>query len=137
LQKLQRLAPSVLASLNGSQITASLAIETLRIAIKRHKPGRGLILHSDQGSQFTSKEFNDFCSNALIQQSMSRAGCPYDNAPMERYYNTLKNEHTNLFSFKTKEDLDLSIDHFAYGWYNHVRPHTYNGGLTPYAARIA
>lgn len=43
---------------------------------------------------------------------MSRAGCPYDNAPMERYYNKIKNEHTNLFSFKTKEDLDLSVDDF-------------------------
>jgi transposase InsO family protein len=128
---------SVLASLNGSQITASLAIETLRIALKRHRPRRGCILHSDQGSQFTSKEFNEFCSNARIQQSMSRAGCPYDNAPMERYYNTLKNEHTNLFSFKTKEDLDLSVSDFAYGWYNHVRPHTYNGGRTPCAARVA
>jgi putative transposase len=127
----------VLASLNGSQITASLAIEALKIAIKRHKPDKGLILHSDQGSQFTSKEFNDFCSNACIQQSMSRAGCPYDNAPMERYYNTLKNEHTNLFSFKSKENLDHSVNDFAYGWYNHVRPHTYNGGRTPAAARVA
>lgn len=68
---------SVLASLNGSQITASLAVETLKIAIKRHRRGKGLILHSDQGSQFTSKEFNDFCSNVSIQQSMSGAGCPY------------------------------------------------------------
>lgn len=128
---------SVLASLNGSQITASLAIETLKIAMKRHRPRRGVILHSDQGSQFTSKEFNEFCSNAWIQQSMSRAGSPYDNAPMERYYNTLKNEHTNLFLFKTKEDLDVSVSDFAYGWYNHVRPHTYNGGLPPSAARVA
>lgn len=40
-------------------------------------------------------------------------------------------------SLKTKEDLDLSVDDFAYGWYNHVRPHTYNVGGTPYAARVA
>lgn len=68
---------------------------------------------------------------------MSRAGCPYDNAPMERYYNTLKNEYINLFLFKNKEDLDLSVGDFVYGWYNHVRPHAYNGGLAPYAARVA
>ncbi len=73
----------------------------------------------------------------LQQRRMSRAGCPYDNAPMERYYNTLKNEHIYLFSFKTKEDLDRSVNEFAYGWYNHVRPHSYNGGLTPCAARVA
>jgi len=128
---------SVVASLNGKHITTQLAIETLKIAIDRHKPGKGIILHSDQGSQFTSKEFNDFCEKSFVQQSMSRAGCPYDNAPMERYYNTLKNEFTNLFSFKTAEEMDSAISDFAYGWYNHVRPHTYNGGLTPYAARTA
>jgi len=128
---------SVVASLNGSHITAQLSIETLQIAISRHKPGKRIILHSDQGSQFTSKEFNDFCEKSFIQQSMSRAGCPYDNAPMERYYNTLKNEFANLFSFKSKKEMDDAINEFAYGWYNHVRPHTYNGGLTPSAARIA
>lgn len=68
---------------------------------------------------------------------MSRAGCPYDNAPMERYYNTLKNEYINLFTYRTKEELDRAVREFAYAWYNHVRPHTYNKGRTPYAARIA
>lgn len=128
---------SVVASLNGDNITSELAIETLKIAIKRHKPKKGLILHSDQGSQFTSKEFNRLCEQSKIQQSMSRAGCPYDNAPMERYYNTLKSELTNHFSYRTKEDLDIAISDFAYGWYNHVRPHTFNAGKTPSAARTA
>ena len=128
---------SVIASLNGDHITAELAIDTVKIAIKRHKPEKRLILHSDQGRQFTSKEFSDFCQKKNIQQSMSRAGCPYDNAPMERYYNTLKNEHLNLFTYKTKEELDTAVKEFAYVWYNHVRPHSYNQGRTPYAARIA
>jgi putative transposase len=128
---------SVVASFNGGHMTTELAIETLKIAISHHKPGKGIILHSDQGSQFTSTEFNIFCEKSFIQQSMSRAGCPYDNAPMERYYNTLKNEFTNLFSFKSEQEMDAAINNFAYGWYNHVRPHTYNGGLTPSAARAA
>lgn len=68
---------------------------------------------------------------------MSRAGCPYDNAPMERYYNTLKNEYTNLFSFEAESELDNAVNEFSYGWYNHVRPHSYNDGLTPAAARKA
>ena len=127
---------SVIASLNGNHITSELSIQTLQIAIKRHNPGKGFILHSDQGSQFTSKEFNAFCRKSDIQQRMSRAGCPYDNAPMERYYNILKNEHTNLFFYKSESEIDFSVNDFSYGWYNHVRPHTYNGGLTPYAARI-
>ena len=53
---------------------------------------QNLILHSDQGSQFTSLEFILFCQDHGITQSMSHASCPYDNAPMERYYNTLKQE---------------------------------------------
>lgn len=128
---------SVIATLNGSNITARLAIETLEIAIKRHKPGKGIILHSDQGTQFTAKEFNDYCENNHIQQSMSRAGCPYDNAPMERFYNTLKNEYLYLYKFNSIKELYDGITEFSYVKYNHKRPHSYNGGLTPSVARHA
>ena len=123
--------------MNGHNISAELAVETLRNAVRVQKPKRGLIIHSDQGSQFSSKEFGDFCKDFGIQQSMSRAGCLYDNAPMERYYNTLKNEYSNLFSFKTKNEMDQGINHFAYEWYNKERPHTYNNGLPPARAREA
>lgn len=68
---------------------------------------------------------------------MSRAGCPYDNAPMEHYRNTLKSEHMNHFSYKTKEDLNAAVNDFAYVWYNHVRPHKYNKRRTPAQARAA
>ena len=51
---------------------------------------------------------------------MSRAGQPYDNAPMERYHNTLKAE------------LDYGIAEYSYGWYNQIRTHFYNGYLTPH-----
>src|SRR5690606_34540144 len=81
----------------------------LLIAVKRHKPAKGLILHSDHGSRFTSKEFVRFCQLHFIQQSMIRAGCPYDNAPIERYFNTLKHELIYLFDFKTKFELDKEL----------------------------
>ena len=86
---------------------------------------------------FTSKEFTDVCVKNHVQQSMSRAGCPYDNAPMERFYNTLKNEYFNLRKFKTVEQLAHGIYQFIYGKYNRKRPHSYNNGLTPHAARMA
>lgn len=105
--------------------------------MKRHKPAKGLIFHSDQGSQFTSKEFVRFCESHYIQQSMSRAGCPYDNAPMGRYFNTLKCELIYLFEFEKANELDTAVVEFAYGWYNRIRLHTHNGGLTPAAARVA
>ena len=128
---------SIISTVNGDHITTELALQALFIAIKRHKPAKGIILHSDQGSQFTSKEFVRFCQLHFIQQSMSRAGCPYDNAPIERYFNTLKHELIYLFDFKTKFELDTAVTDFAYGWYNRIRPHTYNEGLTPAAARVA
>jgi transposase InsO family protein len=68
---------------------------------------------------------------------MSRAGCLYDNAPMERFYNTLKHEYFNLRTFKDVEVLDQGVYQFIYGKYNRRRPHSYNRGLTPYAARMA
>ena len=68
---------------------------------------------------------------------MSKAGYPYDNAPMERYFNTLKSECTNLYEFQREEELYQTVEEFAYVTYNHVRPHSYNGYRTPYQARTA
>lgn len=51
---------------------------------------------------------------------MSHAGCPYDNAPMERFYNTLKKEYFNLRKFKDIESLDHGIYQFIYGKYNRI-----------------
>lgn len=127
---------SVIASLNGKEMTSELAINTLKKAIaSQPRITNKLILHSDQGSQYTSKEFVDFCESIKIQQSMSKAGCPYDNAPMERYFNTLKDELIYHHYYHNDKELDESINGFAYIWYNHVRPHTFNGGLTPFEAR--
>ena len=83
------------------------------------------------------KKENEFCEKNHVQQSMSRAGCPYDNAPMERFYNTFKNEFYYLYSFTSDAELDQKTLEFIYGKYNHKRPHTHNGGRTPYAARYA
>lgn len=74
----------------------------------------------------------DECTNC-----MSKAGYPYDNAPMERYFNTLKNELIYEHSYKTDQDLYSAIDEFAYVTYNHVRPHSYDHYKTPYEARYA
>ena len=128
---------SVVASITDRHITSSLAIRTLQKALDRQPAIKGeLILHSDQGSQFTSREFVEFCESVHVTQSMSKAGYPYDNAPMERYFNTLKNELTYLYEYETEEALYQAVEEFAYVEYNHVRPHSFNGYLTPYQARI-
>lgn len=128
---------SVVASITDRNITADLAKRTLEKAI-RSEPRinlRKLLLHSDQGSQYTSKEFTEFCEVLGVTQSMSRAGCPYDNAPMERYFNTLKNDLIKQHHYRTEKELYTAIEEFAYVQYNHVRPHSYNDYKTPYEAR--
>ena len=129
---------SVVASITDRHITSDLAIRTLKKALDSQPAIRGeLILHSDQGSQYTSKAFVEFCESVHVTQSMSRAGYPYDNAPMERYFNTLKNECTKLYGFQTEKALYQTVEEFAYVTYNHIRPHSFNGYRTPYQARIS
>lgn len=128
---------SVVASITDRNITSDLAIRTLQKALGSQHLGKGsLILHSDQGSQYTSKAFTEYCESVHITQSMSKAGYPYDNAPMERYFNTLKNECTNLYGFRGEEELYQAVEEFAYVTYNHMRPHSYNGYRTPFEARL-
>jgi len=120
---------SVVTSLTGREITSKLAISTLKKAIaSQPKLNTGLTLHSDQGSQYTSEAFTEYCKSVDIAQSMSRAGYPYDNAPMERYLNTLKNELIYHHYYHNDNELNEAVNNFAYVWYNHVRPHTFNGG---------
>ena len=77
-------ARSVVASITDRHITSDLAIRTLKKALESQPVLKGeLILHSDQGSQFTSKAFVEFCESVHVTQSMSKAGYPYDNAPMD------------------------------------------------------
>ena len=129
---------SVVASITDKNITADLAVRTLRKAIDSQPPIKGvLILHSDQGSQYTSKEFVEYCERMKVTQSMSKAGYPYDNAPMERYFNTLKNELIYEYHYTTEEALYSAVEEFAYITYNHVRPHSYTGYKTPFEARNA
>ena len=122
---------SVVASMNSSLLNSELAINTLRRALATHKIPKGLILHSDQGCQFRSRDFTEFCRLNHIQQSMSRAACPYDNAPMERFFNTLKNEFTYHHRFKSAKELDAGIIEYIFRWYNWERPHTHNNGVPP------
>ena len=127
---------SVVASLNSKYINTRLAIDTLTEALRKEGSPKGLILHSDQGVQYTSWEFVTFCREHGITQSMSRAGCPYDNAPMERFYNTFKNCFYYRFAFESIQQLDEMTKRYV-NWYNYVRPHSYNGYLTPMEARYS
>ncbi len=82
-----------------------------------------------------SQEFTEYCESVNVTQSMSKAGYPYGNAPVERYFNTLKNELIYIHNYKNEKELYDAIDNFAYVTYNHERLHTYDNGRTPFEAR--
>lgn len=67
---------------------------------------------------------------------MSKVGYPYDNAQMERYFNTLRNECTDLYEFETEEVLHQKIEEFSYVDYNYVYLHSSNSYRTLYEARM-
>jgi len=126
---------SIVASLNSKWIDSGLAIETLKMALGLNKVDKNLVLHSDQGSQFASRDFINFCSEHNVIQSMSRAGNPYDNAPMERFYNTFKAELIYQYDFETDLELNEAVNDYIFDWYNYRRPHSFNKGMTPFEAR--
>ena len=109
---------------NSSHINAELAVQTLKAALERNHHPKNLMLHSDQGSQYTSRAFTDYCTEEGIQQSMSKAGCPYDNSPMESYYGTFKAEFISKHRFSTDEELNNATMDYVYAYYNHIRPHS-------------
>ncbi len=127
---------SVVATLNSSHIDAELAVQTLKAALERNHHPKNLMLHSDQGSQYTSRAFTDYCTEEGIQQSMSKAGCPYDNSPMESYYGTFKAEFISKHRFSTDEELNHATMDYVYVYYNHIRPHSSNGYMTPFEKRM-
>lgn len=126
----------IVGSLNDSNMNTTLAINTINIALEKENHPKGIILHSDQGVQFTSLEFSEYCKEKEIIQSMSKAGCPYDNAPMERFFNTFKNTFYNIRKFDCVREMDLETYKFI-NWYNYVRPHSANNYMTPHQKRYS
>lgn len=129
---------SVVASIADRRTTSNFVIRTAQKALASQSAiNGGIILHSDQGTQYTSRAFIEFCEFVNITQSLSRSGYPYDNALMERYFNTLKNECTNLYEFATEETFYQKVEEFSYVDYNHVCPHSFNGYRAPYEIRMS
>lgn len=128
---------SIVASEYGSEMSAELAIKTLdKALISEHIASNlSLILHSDQGNEFTSKKFAEHCKAKGVRQSMSRPGHPYSNSPMERYFSTLKSELIYQKSYKSDTSLFADIDKFVNEFYNTIRPHSHNHNLPPYEWR--
>jgi transposase InsO family protein len=111
---------------------ASLCVRALQMAYWRKKPPPGLLHHSDRGVQYASYEYRDQLKKMNMEQSMSRKGNCWDNAPTERFFRSMKYESLNYERFATKAMAKSSIlDYFAF--YNGRRINSVLDYSTPLA----
>jgi transposase InsO family protein len=114
-----------------SHMKSSLVIEALQMAIRRRRPPRGLIHHSDRGCQYASEAFRLELAAHGILSSMSRKGDCYDNAFAESFFHSLKVERTHHRCYLTCEDVRRDITKYIDGYYNPIRRHSSLGYESP------
>lgn len=115
----------------NSQMDRTLVIDALRMAVWRRKPARGLIHHSDRGSQYCSGDFQKVLNTFGIICSMSRKGNCWDNAVAESFFGSLKTERVFFAKYKTRDDAKKDITDYIEMFYNSRRRHSYLGNVSP------
>ena len=108
-----------------------LAAKALSMAFESRGRPKGVMFHSDQGSTYTSRNYRQLLWRYQIEQSMSRRGNCWDNSPMERFFRSLKTEWIPTTGYCSFIEAENSVVNYIIGYYSKVRPHSYNGGLTP------
>lgn len=114
-----------------SKMTEDLTIEALNMALLKRKASKGLMHHSDQGTQYQSKAYRNLLRKKKITQSMSRKGECYDNAVVESFFKTLKAEIDDDNRFATKEEAQAKIFEYIEIFYNSKRLHSSLGYQSP------
>jgi len=112
-------------------LEASLVSRAFEMACKRRRPGKGLIVHSDRGNQYTSQSFRQKLRAHGARQSMGRKGNCYDNACSESFFHTLKTEEVHLNRYRTRAEARSAIFEYIEGWYNVKRRHSTLGYKAP------
>jgi putative transposase len=105
-------------------LRSELVVDALEQALQRRKPGRGLVHHSDQGSQYVSLAFGRRCRLAGLEPSMGGRGSAYDNAVCESFFKTLKSELVDRRSWPTKAELRTAVFDYIECFYNPRRRHS-------------
>jgi putative transposase len=136
-------------------LRAELAAAALLMAAQWQRPGKGLITHSDRGSQYAASSYRELLEAWGMRQSMGRKGCCYDHAPSalgrshgvmsaqltgESFFHTLKVElvHRGRFATQTQEEARCLLFAYLEGYHNRQRLHSALGYRTPeQAERLA
>ena len=115
----------------SSRMKAQLVCDALRMAIWRRRPKAGLIHHSDRGSQYASKAFRRLLKAHGFQGSMSRKGDCWDNAVVESFFGSLKQERVQWRSYQTRYEAQQDVLDYISMFYNSYRLHSYLGYVCP------
>ena len=113
---------------------ADLVMKALDMAYEQRGMPAGVMFHSDQGGQYASRRFRQRLWRYRMEQSMSRRGNCWDNAPMERLFRSLKTEWVPSVGYMTVHEAQRDVSHYLMHRYNWQRPHQFNGGMAPAVA---
>ncbi|MCF2946327.1 IS3 family transposase [Paenibacillus tarimensis] len=119
-----------------SSMKTDLISAALKQAIGRTGAATGVIVHSDRGVQYASKEYQQLLKKHGFICSMSRKGNCHDNSPMESFWGKLKMEWLNEHNFKTRTEAKKAIFEYIELFYNRRRTHSSNGYVPPFAYDI-
>lgn len=112
-------------------LSRELALKALRMAIQARQPDSGLVAHTDRGSQYASNDYQKLLKLYDAVCSMSRKGNCWDNAVVESFFGTLKQEHVFFERFETREEARRSVFEWIEGRYNGKRIHSSLGNVSP------
>ena len=112
-------------------LSRELVLRALRMAIKTREPSKGIVAHTDRGSQYASSDYQKLLKLYDAVCSMSRKGNCWDNAVVESFFGTLKQEHVFFERFKTRDEARRSVFEWIEGWYNRKRIHSTLGNMSP------
>ena len=114
----------------ATHLRTSLVLDAFDMALTQRRPD-GVILHSDQGSQYTSYAFGNRCRTAGVRPSMGSVGDAYDNAMCESFFATLECELIKRQALRTRGEARRAVFRFIEGWYNPHRRHSALGYQSP------
>jgi transposase InsO family protein len=120
----------------SDRLKSSLAVDAMRMALQNRRPAPGLICHSDRGVQYASGDYRRLLDAWKACASMSRKGNCLDNAPMESFFASLKNEMVHRARFPSRREARAALFEYIAIFYNRRRRHSSIGYRTPEQARI-